>query len=86
MIQSDFPEFYDLLFEDFDYLQILTSLCCMDINELRNVYEKINEDLKPFFANKYIPLRNFLIQTKNYEVKNMSILMYLTKVKIDKIL
>lgn len=84
VIQSDFPEFYDLLFEDFDYLQILTSLCCMDINELRNVYEKINEDLKPFFANKYIPLRNFLIQTKNYEVKNMSILMYLTKVKIDK--
>lgn len=85
VIQADFEEFYDLLFTDFDYLEALTQLYCLEPARLAEVYENINDDLKPFFANKYRPLMNFLVQTKNYEIENISTLMYLTKVKNEKL-
>ena len=85
VIQADFEEFYDLLFTDFDYLEALTQLYCLEPARLAEVYENINDDLKPFFANKYKPLMNFLVQTKNYEIENISTLMYLTKVKNEKL-
>ena len=85
VIQADFEEFYDLLFTDFDYLEALTQLYCLEPARLAEVYENINDDLKPFFANKYRSLMNFLVQTKNYEIENISTLMYLTKVKNEKL-
>ena len=84
VLQSDFEDFYNLLFKDFDYLEELTNLYCMDINELRIALENLDDELKPFMTNKYRALMNFLVQTKNYKIENMSTLMYLTKVKSEK--
>ena len=84
VIQSDFEEFYNVLFKDFDYLEQLTNIYCMDINDLRVALDNLDEELQPFMNNKYSSLMNFLVQTKNYKVDNMSILMYLTKVKSEK--
>ena len=85
VLQADFKEFYNTLFKDLSYLSQFTELCCMDIEELRNVYDDIDENLKIFFTNKYKKLRNFLRQTKMYKVDNISIIMYLSKVKTEKI-
>ena len=84
VLQSDFEEFYDMLFKDFDYLPALTQLYCLEQSELANVYDKINDDLKPYFSNRYRPLMNFLRQTKGINIENMPILMYYTKVKTEK--
>lgn len=84
VIQADFEEFYKVLFKDFDYLEELTNIYCMDINDLRIALDNLDEELKPFMNNKYSSLMNFLVQTKNYKVDNMSVLMYLTKVKSEK--
>ena len=83
VIQTDFEDFYNILFKDFSYLDTLTKLYCLDIEELRNIYEGIDDDLKPFFTTKNKSLRNFLRQTKNIEIDNISTLMYLTKVKTE---
>ena len=83
VIQSDFEEFYNVLFKNFSYMEVLTSLYCLDVEELRNIYEQIDDELKQFFTVKYRPLRNFLKQTKNIEFDNLSTLMYLTKVKTE---
>ena len=84
VLQSDFEEFYNLLFKDFNYLEELTNLYCMDIDELRVAYENLDDELKPFMTNKCRALMNFLVQTKNYKIENMSTLMYFTKVKSEK--
>ena len=84
VLQSDFKEFYNLLFSDFDYLEELTKLYCMDINDLRIALENLDDELKPYMTDKYRNLMDFLVQTKNYKVENMSTLMYLTKVKSEK--
>ena len=83
VLQSDFDEFYDLLFANTEYLEILTKLCCLEPAELVDVYEGIDDELKPFFTVKYRPLRNFLKQTRNYEIENIATLMYLTKIKAE---
>lgn len=83
VIQSDFKELYNTLFKDFGYMELLTNLYELNAEELRNAFEQIDEDLKPFFTVKYRPLRNFLKQTKNIEFDNLSLLMYLTKVKTE---
>lgn len=83
VIQSDFKEFYKLLFKNPSYMEILTELYCLDIEELRNIYERLDDDLKPFFTNKYKALRSFLMQTKNIEFENISTLLYLSKVKAE---
>lgn len=85
VIQSDFADFYETLFKDFSYLDTLTEYYCMNIDELRNAYENIDEELKPFFTAKYRALMNFLIQTKNCKIENLSTLLYLTKFKTEKI-
>lgn len=84
VLQSDFDEFYNVLFKDFDYLEELTNLYCMDINDLRIALENLDDELKPFMTEKNRALMNFLVQTKNYKIENMSTLMYLTKVKSEK--
>lgn len=84
VLQSDFNEFYNVLFKDFDYLEELTNLYCMDINDLRIALENLDDELKPFMTEKNRALMNFLVQTKNYKIENMSTLMYLTKVKSEK--
>ena len=84
VLQSDFDEFYNVLFKDFDYLDELTNLYCMDINDLRIALENLDDELKPFMTEKNRALMNFLVQTKNYKIENMSTLMYLTKVKSEK--
>ena len=84
VIQADFEEFYDVLFSNPDYLEILTELYCKDSAELKDIYDGIDDELKPFFTNKYKPLVNFLRQTKNCKIENVSTLMYLTKVKTEK--
>ena len=84
VLQSDFEEFYDLLFKDFNYLEELTNIYCMDINELRIALENLDDELKPFMTDKYRALMNFLVQTKNYKIENMSTFMYLTRVKSEK--
>nr|MCR5146383.1 KAP family NTPase [Clostridia bacterium] len=83
VIQSDFNELYNTLFKDFGYMEMLTNLYELNAEELRNAFEQIDEDLKPFFTVKYRPLRNFLKQTKKIEIDNLSLLMYLTKVKTE---
>lgn len=83
VIQSDFKAFYNLLFKNPSYMDALTSLYCMDLEELRDVYERIDDDLKPFFTLKYRPLRGFLKQTKNITFDNITTLLYLTKVKTE---
>ena len=83
VLQSDFDEFYDLLFANTEYLEILTKLCCLEPAELVDVYEGIDDELKPFFTVKYRPLRNFLKQTRNYEIESLATLMYLTKIKAE---
>lgn len=83
VLQSDFDEFYDLLFTNSEYLETLTNLCCLEPAELVDVYEGIDDELKPFFTVKYRPLRNFLKQTRNYEIENIATLMYLTKIKAE---
>ena len=84
VLQADFEEFYNVLFKDFDYLEELTNLYCMDINDLRIALENLDDELKPFMTDKNRSLMNFLVQTKNYKIENMSTLMYLTKVKSEK--
>ena len=83
VLQSDFPELYNLLFREPNYLENLTQLYCMEIEELRNVYENLDDELKQFISTKYRPLRSFLKQTKSIEIENLSTLMYLTKVKTE---
>lgn len=83
VIQSDFEVFYNILFKNFNYMEVLTDLYSLDIEQLRNVFDGIDEDLKQFFTIKYRPLRNFLKQTKNIQFDNISTLMYLTKVKTE---
>lgn len=83
VLQSDFDEFYDLLFTNTEYLETLTNLCCLEPAELVDVYEGIDDELKPFFTVKYRPLRNFLKQTRNYEIENLATLIYLTKIKAE---
>ena len=83
VLQSDFPELYNLLFREPDYLEILTQLYCMEIEELRNVYQNLDEELRQFISAKYRPLRDFLKQTKSIKIENISTLMYLTKVKTE---
>ncbi len=84
VLQSDFEDFYNLLFTDFNYLEELTNLYCMDINELRVAYENLDDELKPFMTDKSRALMDFLVQTKNYKIENMSTLMYATRVKSEK--
>ena len=83
VIQSDFPEFYNAIFKDFEYMELLTNLYELNAEELRNTFEQIDEDLKPFFTRKYRPLRNFLKQTRKIEFDNLPLLMYLTTVKTE---
>lgn len=83
VIQSDFPELYNLLFREPGYLETITHLYNMEIDELRSVYENLDDELKQFFTTKYRPLNNFLKQTQKIEIENISTLMYLTKVKTE---
>ena len=83
VLQSDFKEFYNVLFKDFNYLEELTNLYCMDINELKIALENLDEELKPFMTEKNRALMNFLVQTKNCQIENMSTLMYATRVKTE---
>ncbi|MBR2786016.1 MAG: hypothetical protein IKD76_00685 [Clostridia bacterium] len=85
VLQEDFKEFYNMLFERPDYLETLTQLYCMEPTELADAYNNIDNELRPFFTNKYKPLINFLLQTRNYKIENISTLMYLTKVRTEKI-
>ncbi len=84
VIQADFDEFYEVLFSNPNYLETLTQLYCTDVAELKDNYDSIDDELKPFFTTKYKPLLNFLRQTKNCKIENVSTLMYLTKVKTEK--
>lgn len=83
VLQSDFEEFYDLLFVNSDYLEQITDLYFLEPTELLNVYDRIDDELKPFFTVKYRPLKSFLKQTRNYKVDDIKTLMYLTRIKAD---
>ena len=83
VLQSDFEEFYDLLFTNSDYLEQITDLYFLEPTELLNVYDRIDDELKPFFTVKYRPLKSFLKQTRNYKVDDIKTLMYLTRIKAD---
>ena len=85
VLQSDFEEFYNVLFKDFNYLEELTNLYCMDIEDLKIALENLDEELKPFMTEKNRNLMNFLVQTKNYKIENMSTLMYVTRVKSEQL-
>ena len=79
VLQSDFEEFYDLIFKDFSYLDKLSELYCLSNEKLEEEYDNIDDDLKVFFKAKYNPLKCFLRQTKNYTVDEIVTIMYLTK-------
>lgn len=85
VLQSDFEEFYNVLFKDFNYLEELTNLYCMDIEDLKIALENLDDELKPFMTEKNRNLMNFLVQTKNYKIENMSTLMYVTRVKSEQL-
>jgi len=84
VIQSDFYEFYNVLFKDSNYLNELTELYCLEPEELKEKFAEIDENLKPFFTAKYKPLRNFLKQTKRFEFEDVETLIYLTKIETEK--
>lgn len=83
VLQADFEDFYDLLFVNTGYLEKLTDLYCLEPTDLLEVYDRIDDDLKPFFTVKYRPLKSFLKQTRNYKIDNISTLIYLTQTKPD---
>ena len=85
VLQSDFEEFYDLLFKNFSYLDKLTQLYSLTPEEFDAEYENINDDLKPFVNAKYKSLKEFLNQTKVYKIDELVTLMYLTKNTSEKI-
>lgn len=66
VLQLDFEDFYDLVLEDYTYLDKILELYSLDEEELIIKYDDIEEELKPFVKSKYRALKNFLIQTQNY--------------------
>lgn len=84
VIQSDFYEFYNVLFKDANYLNELTELYCLDAEVLKEKYNEIDDNLKPFLSSKYKNLRNFLKQTKRFVIEDVETLLYLTKVETEK--
>lgn len=84
VIQADFYDFYMVLFKDANYLNELTELYSLDIEELKEKYASVDENLKPFLTSKYKGLRNFLKQTKRFEFEDVETFIYLTKVETEK--
>ena len=84
VIQSDFYEFYNVLFKDANYLNELTELYCLDVEELKEKYNEVDDNLKPFLSSKYTALRNFLKQTKRFDIDDVETFLYLTRVETEK--
>ena len=83
VIQADFHELYDLLFIEPTYLEALTELYCMEIDDLRDIFESLNDELKQFFASKYRSLKAFLKQTRSIEIEDITTILYFTKIKTE---
>ena len=77
VLQLDFESFYDLVLKDFRYINKLTYLYNLDIEDLKANFDNIDDELKPFFKSKYKPLKSFLKQTENFSMDDIAILMYL---------
>lgn len=75
VLQADFPEFYNILFKDHNYINKLLEIteCYSDDNL------EIDEELKQFLTPKYKSLRTFLKQTEKYQINDVATLLYLTK-------
>ena len=88
VLQSDFNEFYDILFKDFNYINKIVeyhdnNTKMEDIeDELKTFFKQINSDNKEEkkyveIKREYEPLINFLKQTEIYTTENIAPFMYL---------
>ncbi|MCI9038395.1 MAG: hypothetical protein HFJ29_00705 [Clostridia bacterium] len=91
VLQSDFNDFYDVLFRNFNYIKRI-----VDFHETSKKINEIDKDLQIFFEQKgneensyaeikpeYEPLINFLKQTEKYQVNNIAPFMYLIQDEIS---
>ncbi len=91
VLQSDFSEFYNVLFKNFNYINKI-----IEIHDKGIKYSDINEDLVMFFKPKcnnkndkseirkeYEPLINFLKNTEKYKIDNLGPFMYWTQDEVS---
>lgn len=88
VLQADFNEFYDLLFKDFSYIDLMLDCYQRKIDiidiplNLTNYF--IKEQGKTKIKNEYIGLVNFLSWTQKYKTEYIDPYMFLAQEKISR--